>query len=203
MKPECFEHRREAKLRPEWDANETREYIRTLACWEGRIEIRQHFGGLRNRTYFVTDADGGRYAVRCGLDEGRVRQASSAACARAAGSLGVSPAVRYAEPGVLVTDFIDGPKVTREALREADLMAHVIERVKVLHRNPQAVTESVNFCWTFHSVRRYLDVVEQRGGPGRLAGRPAAAAGRGRTAGSVRSAPIARPSPTTTPRTST
>ena len=163
MKPDCFERRHEAKLRPHWDAHETREYIRTLACWEGEIEIRQHFGGLRNRTYFATDADGRKYAVRCGFDEGRVRQASSAACARAAASLGVSPAVRYVEPNVLITDFIDGPKVTREALEDPDLMAHVIERLKVLHRNPQAVTESVNFSWTFHTVRRYLDIVEKRG----------------------------------------
>ena len=147
-------------LRRDWGAQRTEEYIRSLPVWAGDIQIQQKFGGLQNRTYFVTDADNKRYAVRCGFDQYRTRQTTVVQCTIAAAKLGVGPALCYAEPNIIITEFVTGAKMETHQLREPTTMARVIERLKVLHGGSEALEESVSYWWPFHTIRRYLREME-------------------------------------------
>jgi thiamine kinase-like enzyme len=149
-----------SKLRRDWSSHTTQEHVRSLPIWTGAISIEQKFGGLQNRTYFVTDGDLRRYAVRCGFDQYRIRQTSVVNCTIAAWKLGLGPRLRYAEPNLIVTDFVDGPKMRPEQLRAPDVMAHVIERMKIMHAGSDAVEETISYWWPFHTVRRYLNALE-------------------------------------------
>ena len=147
-------------LRRDWSSARTQDYIRSLPFWAAPISMTQKFGGLQNRMYFVSDGDGKRYAVRCGFDQYRTRQTSVANCTLAAWKLGLGPRLRYAEPNLIVTDFIDGPKMQADQLREPKMMAHVIERMKIMHGGSDAVEETISYWWPFHTVRRYLNSME-------------------------------------------
>lgn len=147
-------------LRRNWTSEVTANYIRSLPFWTGSVSVEQKFGGLQNRTYFVTDGDGKRYAVRCGFDQYRTRQTSVVNCTIAAWKLGLGPRLCYAEPNLSITDFVDGTKMQVGQLRDPAMMAHVIERMKILHAGSDAVEETISYWWPFHTVRRYLNAME-------------------------------------------
>jgi thiamine kinase-like enzyme len=151
-------------LRRDWDSAKTRAYIRSLPIWTGEPDIRQKFGGLQNRTYFVTDGDGRRYVVRCGFDQYRTRQTSVVQCVLAAARLGIGPQLRYAEPNLSITDFVTGPQLQKGEIRDPAILARVMESVKRMHAGSSAVGESMSYWWAFDTVRRYLDTME-RGHP--------------------------------------
>jgi thiamine kinase-like enzyme len=161
MRDDLFRVTEAATLRRDWSSERTQEHIRALPIWAGPVRIEQKFGGLQNRMYFVTDADGKRYAVRCGFDQYRTRQPSVANCTIAAARLGLGPRLRYAEANLIVTDFVNGAKMQREELRDPLMMAHVIERMKIMHRGSDAVEETISYWWPFHTVRRYLHAMER------------------------------------------
>lgn len=161
MKDDSFLINEISTLRRTWSSEETQLHIRSLPFWTGAISIEQKFGGLQNRMYFVTDGDGKRYAVRCGFDQYRTRQASVLNCTIAAWKLGLGPRLRYAEPNLIVTDFVDGPKMQAEQLKAPSMMAHVIDRMKIMHGGSDSVEETISYWWPFHTVRRYLNAMEQ------------------------------------------
>lgn len=161
MKDDYFESSEIPGLRRAWDTERTQEYIRALPCWTGAIQIEQKFGGLQNRTYFATDSAGKRYAVRCGFDQYRTRQTSVVNCTIAAWKLGLGPRLRYAEPSLTITDFVPGPKMQAEQLKQPSVMTEVIERMKIMHNGADAVEETMSYWWAFHTVRRYLDAMEK------------------------------------------
>ncbi len=150
-----------SRIQRSWTSEDIQDYIRGLPIWTGAVEVTQHFGGLTNRTYFATDGDGKRYAIRCGVDQYRTRQTSVVQCTLAAHKLGVGPALRYWEPNLTITDFIASPVMTEEQLKEPAMMAHVIERMKLLHTNSDAIAETISYWWPFHTIRRYLNTMEQ------------------------------------------
>jgi thiamine kinase-like enzyme len=149
-----------SSLRRDWNSKTTANYIRGLPFWTGTISVEQKFGGMQNRMYFVTDGDGKRYAVRCGFDQYRTRQTSVVQCTIGAWKLGLGPRLRYAEPNLSVTDFVGGPKMQPEQLREPAMMASVIQRMKILHGGSDAVGETISYWWPFHTIRRYLNAME-------------------------------------------
>jgi thiamine kinase-like enzyme len=161
MRDDFFEINEISKLRRDWDADQTMDYLRQLPVWTGAVKIAQKFGGLQNRTFFVTDGDRRRYAVRCGFDQYRTRQTSVVHCTIGAWKLGLGPRLRYAEPNVVITDFVDGPKMQSDQLKEPSTLAHVIQQVKRLHQGSHAVEESISYWWPFHTVRRYLNEMEK------------------------------------------
>lgn len=148
-------------LRRNWDTARTQEHIRSLPIWTGRIELHQKFGGLQNRTYFVTDADGKRYVVRCGFDQYRTRQTSVVHCTLAAARLGLGPQLRYAEPNLTITDFVTGPQLPPDAVRDRELVARVIGAMKRMHTGSAALGESISYWWAFDTIRRYLKTMEE------------------------------------------
>ena len=161
MKDDFFQKNEVSRLRRDWDTARTQDYIRSLPIWTGTIEITQKFGGLQNRTYFIADGDGKRYVVRCGFDQYRTRQTSVVNCTMAAAKLGLGPRLRFAEPNLTITDFVNGPKMQLERLKEPTMMGHVIGRIKQLHDGSDAVEETMSYWWVFHTIRRYLNAMEQ------------------------------------------
>lgn len=154
-----------SSLRRDWDTHRTQTHIRELPIWTGQIDMHQKFGGLQNRTYFVTDGDGRRYVVRCGFDQYRTRQTSVVHCTMAAARLGIGPQLRYAEPNLTVTDFVTGPQMQVEQLRDPEFVAKLVGTVKVMHEGSEALSESVSYWWAFHTVRRYLKTMETGSAP--------------------------------------
>src|SRR5262245_26049714 len=81
--------------------------IRALPVWKGPISIELLKGGLSNESFVVTEP-GGRHVVRFGRDFPfhHVFRDREIMAARAAHAAGFGPEVRYAEPGVMVTEFL-------------------------------------------------------------------------------------------------
>ena len=156
MRDEFFRIDEISTLRREWNSERTQQHIRDLPFWTAPVAIEQKFGGLQNRMYFVTDGDGKRYAVRCGFDQYRTRQTSVVNCTIAAWKLGLGPRLRYAEPNLIVTDFVNGTKMTAEQLKTPAIMMRAIDRLKILHSGSQAIEETISYWWPFDTVRRYL-----------------------------------------------
>lgn len=82
--------------------------IRALPCWQGEITAEPLTGGLSNESWKVTDATGD-HVVRFGNDYpfhhvDRVREVMTS---RAAHAAGFAPEVEHAEPGIMVSTFLD------------------------------------------------------------------------------------------------
>jgi thiamine kinase-like enzyme len=146
-----------SKVLRTWNAEQTRDYIAALPFWGCEVQVRQHFGGLQNRTYFATTPDGNRYAVRTGFDQFRTRQTSVVQCTMAAHRLGLGPRLAYAEPNLTIVEFVEGKGMTLEQMKDPDIRRRVVDRMKVLHEGSWAVQETISYWWPFDSVRRYLN----------------------------------------------
>jgi thiamine kinase-like enzyme len=149
-----------SRVQRSWSAAQTAQYIAGLPIWSGEVEVKQHFGGLQNRTYFATAPDGQKYAIRTGFDQFRTRQTSVVQCTIAAHTLGLGPRLVYAEPNLTVVEFVDGAGVTLEQMKDPQFMRAVIERMKMLHEGAWAIQETISYWWPFDTVRRYLKWLE-------------------------------------------
>ena len=91
--------------------------IRALPCWNGSVDIAPLPGGLSNANYLVKDA-AGRHVVRFGQDYPfhHVFRDREVMTSRAAHEAGFAPAVRYSEPGIMVTEFL-GAKTAADRVR--------------------------------------------------------------------------------------
>jgi thiamine kinase-like enzyme len=160
MKPD-YEHSSETPvIRRNWSSQQIADRIRSLPFWTGEIELNQKFGGLQNRTYFITDRDGRRYVARSGFDQGRIVQTSVVACTRAAANLGIGPRVRYFEPHLFITDYIEGPQLQQENQQDRRILTRILDVMKVLHSGSEALPYSVVYWAPFATVRRYLADLE-------------------------------------------
>ena len=149
-----------SRVQRSWSAAQTAQYIAGLPIWSGEVEVKQHFGGLQNRTYFATAPDGQKYAIRTGFDQFRTRQTSVVQCTIAAHTLGLGPRLVYAEPNLTVVEFVDGEGVTLEQMKDPQFMRAVIGRMKMLHEGAWAIQETISYWWPFDTVRRYLKWLE-------------------------------------------
>src|SRR5690606_4924886 len=82
--------------------------LRTLPCWKGGVAIEPLRGGISNESWLVTDG-AGRHVVRFGKDYPfhHVLREREIMTARAAHAAGFAPELQYAEPGVMVSAFIE------------------------------------------------------------------------------------------------
>lgn len=143
--------------------------IAALPCWNGPIGIEPLSGGLSNANYLVTDANG-HHVVRFGKDYPfhhvfRDREAMTAIAAHRAG---FAPAVLFAEPGVLVTQYL-GAK-TYNAADVRDNAARIADLVRRFHTQmPRQISGPGFMFWVFHVIRDYARTLET--GQSRMAGR--------------------------------
>lgn len=139
------------------------ERIRALSIWDGAVEPEPLSGGLSNQSFTVRDG-AGRWVVRLGTDFPfhHVERARELMVARAAAAAGFSPEVRYAEPGLMVSAFIDGHTYDEaDVRRDRDRIADLLGR---FHREmPAHVLGTAVLFWPFHVVRDYARTLEAGG----------------------------------------
>ena len=128
-----------------------------LPLWSDPVEPSDLRGGLSNVNFVVEDA-GRKYVIRIGGDNeahGVVRK-NELAASRAAYAAGVAPRVAYAEPGVLVLDFIEGHTFTPEDVRNPKNLTRVVELIRRTHHEiPKHLRGPGVLFWVFHVVRDY------------------------------------------------
>lgn len=143
-----------------------------LGCWRGDPDITPLAGGMTNRNYKVRDR-AGTHVVRLGEDlpHHGVMRCHELAVAQAAHAAGLSPAIRFAEPGLVVMDFIDGQPLSPERIRDPRLQPRLAELLRRCHREvPRHLRGPVLTFWPFQVVRSYLHHLRTHGsrGAGRL-----------------------------------
>ena len=131
------------------------ELIRALPIWDGRIQIEPLLGGITNRNYLVDDGRR-RAVVRFGGDipvHGVLRFNEQAA-SKAAGAAGISPAVLYAGPSVLVLDYIEGRTFASDDVRAN--RERCVALVKRVHREIPLHLRGPTLAFNvFHIIRDY------------------------------------------------
>lgn len=131
--------------------------VAALPIWFGRIDPVPLKGGITNHNFTVHDR-GQRYVVRVGADipaHGVVRT-NELAASRAAYLAGVSPRVVYAEPGILVLDFIEGHTFGPDDVRDPANLPRMAELVRRCHHEiPKHLRGPGFMFWVFHVVRDY------------------------------------------------
>ncbi|MGC1428654.1 MAG: phosphotransferase family protein [Albidovulum sp.] len=136
--------------------------IRSLPCWQGPPVAEPLAGGLSNESWKVVDKTG-THVVRFGQDFPfhHVSRANELMAARAAHAAGFAPAVEYAEPGVMVSAFLEV-----RTWGEADLRDNP-ERVGALLRDfhakmPAEVSGPAACFWVFHVIRDYARTLQAK-----------------------------------------
>jgi thiamine kinase-like enzyme len=130
---------------------------RALTCWSGPVEPEIIKGGITNANFRVADS-GRRYFVRIGDDipVHGVMRFNELAASRAAAACGLSPAVKHAEAGALVFDFIEGTTLAAEDVRAPGMLDRILPLLKRCHREmPLHVTGPALIFWVFHVLRDY------------------------------------------------
>ncbi|MEO3998000.1 choline/ethanolamine kinase family protein [Mesorhizobium sp. CAU 1732] len=145
------------------DVTTTENRIHALPCWSGPITIEPLAGGLSNQNYLVTDS-AGRHVVRFGKDFPfhHVYREREIMTARAAHRAGFAPALEFAQPGVMVSEFLGAKTFGPE-----DVRANV-ERIATLMRRfhdemPGEVSGAGFMFWVFHVIRDYARTLRDGG----------------------------------------
>ncbi len=134
---------------------QARDRIAGLPVWTGPVEIEPLQGGLSNESYTVTSgAD--RFVVRFGSDYPfhHVSRERELMTARAAFRAGFAPEVVHAEPGLMVSRFIDGVTYGEDEVRGN--LAEIAALMRRFHETmPAHVSGSGFIFWVFHVIRDY------------------------------------------------
>lgn len=142
-----------------------RARVASLPIWSVPVEPKPLAGGISNKNYVVEDR-GRRAVVRVGDDNivhGVLRTAEVRA-SRAAHAAGVSPAVLYTEPGILVIDFIEGRTLTPEDVRKPANLPRLVDLVRRVHHDiPKHLRGPAQMFWVFHVLRDYGHSLEEAG----------------------------------------
>ena len=139
--------------------------IEALPVWRGRPEIVLLKGGLSNESYEVRDG-AARYVARFGRDFAfhHVFRDRELMVARASHAAGFGPEIVHAEPGLMVSRFIEG-----RALGEADVRKNIGQighLVRAFHEAmPRYVSGAAFLFWPFHVIRDYARMLWGTGNP--------------------------------------
>jgi thiamine kinase-like enzyme len=131
--------------------------VRALPLWRGQLDIVPLTGGMTNRSFVVADGDR-RVVVRLGEDipvHGIHRFAERSA-SEAAWAAGLSPAVLYAEPGLMAIAHIEGTTLTAEAVRQPHNLDRILPLIARVHTEmPKHLRGAAMAFWVFHVLRDY------------------------------------------------
>ena len=137
--------------------------IAALPLWSGPVQLAPLSGGISNQSFTATDRSG-KYVVRVTRDFPfhhvfRDREVMSA---RAAHAAGFAPEVVHAEPGLMISRFVEGKVLDVDDVR-ADIprIAHFLRR---FHETmaPQLSGAAFMF-WVFHVNRDYVRQLRETG----------------------------------------
>jgi thiamine kinase-like enzyme len=122
---------------------------------------------MTNANFLVEDA-GRRYVVRIGDDipVHQLLRFNEVAPSRAAQAAGLSPAVLYHEPGVLILDFIEGRTLTEADVRDPATLDRIVPVIRRCHREiPQVLRGPALMFWVFHVLRDYAWTLREGDSP--------------------------------------
>lgn len=128
-----------------------RNDVAALPLWDGRPTFEALPGGISNLSFVATDRSG-KYVVRLTRDFPfhNVYRDREVAVARAAHAAGFSPKVVHAEPGLMVSRYIDA-----HALKPADVRHHIVRIVELLQRFHREMAAPVGaYAFDVFSVNR-------------------------------------------------
>lgn len=143
----------------------TLDRVTRLPCWTGPVTVAPLGGGITNLNFVVQD-DARKAVVRIGDDIllHQITRANELAASRAAHAAGVSPAVLYHEPGVLVIDFVEGRTLTSSDLRQDRILVEAVDLVQRAHRGmPEHLRGPSQVFWVFHVLRDYAATLHEGG----------------------------------------
>jgi thiamine kinase-like enzyme len=139
------------------------ERIRSIPYWTAPVTWESLKGGLSNENFTVTQG-GEKFVVRFGDDFPfhHVSRDREIMAARAAHAAGFAPEVVYAEPGVMVSRFIEAKTFTAEDVR-ADIV-RIADTARRFHTlMPRHVSGPGFMFWVFHVIRDYARTLENGG----------------------------------------
>lgn len=139
--------------------------VAALPCWQGRPRIRPLDGGITNRNFVVEDRQG-RHVARVGGDVRHhfIVREHEQRVSRAAAALGLSPAIRYAAPGVTVLAFVEGRTLTPEDVATPLRLEAIVRLVRTAHRTlGNQVRGPLLAFWPFQVVRAYAADLAEAG----------------------------------------
>lgn len=145
------------------------ERIEALPIWHGRPRWQRLEGGLSNESFTVED-DAGKYVVRFGRDFPfhHVYRDRELAVARAAHAAGFAPEIVHAEPGLMVSRFVEGRTYGPGDVRaNAERIAPLVRRFH--DEMPAQIAGPAFLFWVFHVIRDYARTLAEGGS--RMAGR--------------------------------
>lgn len=131
--------------------------VHALPIWQGPITAAPLDGGITNVNFVVQDG-ARRCVVRVGADipVHQVMRFNELAASRAAHAAGLSPAVLYHEPGILVIDWIEGRTLTAADVCAPGMADRVTDLLGRVHREmPRHLRGPVLAFWVFHVLRDY------------------------------------------------
>jgi thiamine kinase-like enzyme len=137
--------------------------IAGLPIWSGAVEIAPLAGGISNLSFTVTDP-GGKFVVRITRDFPfhhvfRDREVMSA---RAAHTAGFAPEIVHAEPGLMVSRFVEGRVLTAEDVRSD--IPRIAEFLRHFHTQmPPLISGPGYIFWVFHTNRDYVRQLREEG----------------------------------------
>ena len=143
--------------------NSSEALIAALPIWQGRLRMQPLDGGLTNLNMLVQD-DVRRAVVRLGQDipVHHIMRFNELGASRAAHAAGVSPAVIYHAPGVLVIEFVEGRTLAAQDFRDDSVLDQAIALVARAHRQiPNHYRGPALTFWVFHVIRDYAATLRQ------------------------------------------
>jgi len=138
--------------------------IARLDLWTAHVDITPLPGGITNRNFLVAERGGGRYVARLGEDipVHGVMRFNELAAARAAHAAGLSPEVVHAEPGIMVSRFVDGRPLDAAAVRSVANRDRIVDLIRRCHTElPKLLRGPSLVFWPFQAIRIYLGVLAE------------------------------------------
>lgn len=137
----------------------------SLPIWHAPGDVRLLGGGITNFNVTLRDR-GKRYVVRVGQDIPlhQIMRFNEQAVHRAAQAIGLAPAIRHTEPGILVLDFVEGTALDEAGVRNDAMLARILPLLRRCHT--EAVTHlrgPVLTFWVFHVLRDYAATLRDAG----------------------------------------
>ena len=137
--------------------------IEAIPYWTAPVSWEPLKGGLSNESFTVTQG-GEKFVVRFGKDFPfhHVFRDREIMATRAAHEAGFAPELVYAEPGIMVSRFIDAK--TYDAV---DVRANITRIAQTVSRFHSTMADHVSgpgfIFWVFHVIRDYARTLEQGG----------------------------------------
>ena len=139
--------------------------IRALPVWLGKIVVSPLEGGITNRNFLVQDSVR-KAVVRIGTDipVHQIMRFNELNASQAAQAAGVSPAVIYHEPGLLVIEFIEGRTLSAADFAQNLILDQAVSLLARAHRDiPNHLRGPVLMFWVFHVIRDYAATLRDAG----------------------------------------